>query len=414
MIIAQPNYTYNSAYLPVLWQSFVFFTDMAYAKVTVQLTGAAGSEELLFAPQFEAFGATYFLFDIQRTLQLKMGTPQRLKSAVFPRFNTAPASFGYTAAAVECYISTFLDIEYYQYQNGLPVLVDQDTTNQADILLGVRQIEEDDSFAEYITAPASDAKFLTRRSHERPTNITRNQSLYLNYINNREITTFRLQGFDKNDNLIYSGVHPQLNTGALQQTWGVGLPQLATYIPGAFLSGSFDATDPNIKRYTVEVGNGDESGLNRFVPFTVAQQFNVVDGCKDALEVNWLNDLGGGESYVFRTETITEITGKGSFARQPLISDPNLPRPKHDRGRFKFNNTETLVQYKCKSDFLNKDEAEYIKSLLYTMELYQIKDFDFFSLQVEDTSFVEDDNNEFYTQLEITFTASIDKYSMIR
>ena len=48
------------------------------------------------------------------------------------------------------------------------------------------------------------------------------------------------------------------------------------------------------------------------------------------------------------------------------------------------------------------------------MEVYAVIDGDFYSLQVEDGSFIEDNNNDFKTQLEITFTMSVDQYSMIR
>ena len=256
-----------------------------------------------------------------------MGTPQTGQISVFPRFLTNPTTQPYQAINPECYKNVDIIIEYFQYQNGLPVKIETETSPLYKALLGVRQLGELDDFTEYIPAPAPRAKFLTRRSDTNATKITKSQSLYLSFLSTREMNTFSVASFDKNNVLIDTAVGQITSPSGDQKTIGAGLPQLDY---ASWISGSFDPTNPNINSYIIEVGSGT------FQPYTKRQSFLVVDDCKEGLEVQWLNDLGGGESYVFRTETIKELSSKGSFARSPLLVDPFGTRKTFDKGRFKI------------------------------------------------------------------------------
>ena len=72
------------------------------------------------------------------------------------------------------------------------------------------------------------------------------------------------------------------------------------------------------------------------------------------------------------------------------------------------------MQYQCKSKNLDSNEAEYIKSLLYTVECYIEIDGTYYQAQVEDATFDVDINNKHFTVLEILLTRSVDQISMIR
>jgi len=407
MITATPKYKYNSMYLPFLFELTVNTVDMAYAKVFVKFQGAI--VDTMLVPPYQEFGAsTVFLVDVQRTLQLRKGTPSDGKISVFPSYNFTPTILPYQQTNTECYEFVSIDVEYYQFQNGLPVLTGTDVSEEYTALLGVRQIEEPENFEAFELSSSQTGKFLTRRASDISgvsTKLTRSQSLYLSFIDAVGINQFQIIALDAQGVPIYTATNVVIGLQEGQKTIGVGLPQLGY---PSWTSGTFDPTDKNIKTLLFSVGSVG------FFPFSNVQIFDIVDDCKDGLEVLWLNDLGGGESYVFRTETIKEISSKGSFARSPLTENPLVVRRSDSKGRFKFNNTETKVQYKCVSDFLNEVEAEYIKSLLYSMTVYAVIDTEFYQLQVEDGGFIESDNNDFKTQLEITFTRSVDQYSMIR
>ncbi|MCP4521689.1 MAG: hypothetical protein GY827_08390 [Cytophagales bacterium] len=406
MIVATPKYDYNSAYLPFLFELVFNGINMAYAQISVFIDG--NFEETKFvAPRSSTNTTTSFTVDLQTSLQLRMGTPQFGISNVFPTFPVTPTQFPYQVVNDNNFKDVRIIVSYYQFQNNIPALAGRDVSQTYKALVGTRQINEPEEYIGFITGSSLQGKFLSRRkfSPTETTPITRSQSLYFSFIADPNINSFQVIALNKQGLPIYNAVGNFLSSAGDIKTLGVGLPQLDY---PSWLSGSFDPTDPEIDKYSVVVGNGNFSAFSQFF------LFQVVPDCKEGLEVHWLNELGGGESYVFRTETIETLSVKGNFARSPLSADPFDVRKTFEKGRFKFNNADAKIQYTCVSDFLQRDEAEFLKGLLYATEVYAVIDGAFYSLQVEDGDFVIDDNNDFKTQLEVTLTRSVDQYTLIR
>ena len=126
-----------------------------------------------------------------------------------------------------------------------------------------------------------------------------------------------------------------------------------------YFTTAFDGT--NIDHYSVTLGDYDR-GV--FTPKTETYWFNVECQKEDSLNIIWMNDLGGGESYTFQTDIVKELKTKGTFAKRSLPLGSGSIVNKFQTSRFKFQNNETTVQYKCVSQNLNEYEAEYIKSLI--------------------------------------------------
>jgi hypothetical protein len=267
--------------------------------------------------------------------------------------------------------------------------------------------------AQYRQDGISLKEILTRRvfgirlnpNGSKKTDIKENQDLFFSFYTDGTINCVEVQPVF--NNTLFSASYADIsNLNTLQCTVGVGIKNLEG-LP--YFTTAFDGS--NLDCYSVTLGN-----YNRgvFTPKTETYWFNVVCQKEDSLTVIWMNDLGGGESYTFQAEVVQTLTSKGTFAKRALPLRPSTIVNKFVTSRFKYNNTASLVQYKCQSQHLNQIEAEYIKSLLLTMECYiNIGGF-YYQAQIEDATFDVDINIQHYTILELTITRSIDEYSMIR
>ena len=413
--IVQPIYQINSIYRPVFYRSSIANTNLAYATVDVFLDGNLIANKL--QPVARINGAnSEFDIDISRDLQLALGTrfndPVFLntKNSIFPIF----ANVFLKSENPENTGTTTITVTYYEYDaNNLPVVLSTESTQPRTVSIAARQPTDDPDLAQYRQDGVSIKEILTRRvfgvrsnpTVSEKTDIKENQDLGFSFYTDGTINCVEVQPVI-NTTLINPSYADISNLNTLQCTVGVGIKNLEG-LP--YFTTAFDGT--NVDHYSVTLGNYDRG---TFTPKTETYWFNVVCQKEDSLTVIWMNDLGGGESYTFQSEVVQSLTSKGTFAKRALPLFSGNVVSKFDTSRFKYNNTASLVQYKCQSQHLNQIEAEYIKSLLLTMECYINIDGFYYQAQIEDATFDVDINIQHYTILELTITRSIDEYSMIR
>ena len=413
--IVQPIYQINSIYRPVFYRSSIANTNLAYATVDVFLDGTLIASKL--QPVARINGAnSEFDIDISRDLQLALGTrfndPVFLntKNSIFPIF----ANVALVAENPENTGTTTITVTYYEYDaNNLPVVLSTESTQPRTVSIAIRQATDNPDLDQYRQDGINPKDILTRRvkgnyfgpDSSDKTDIKEDQDLFFSFYTDGTINCVEVQAF-------YTNQPPQvynaelLGLNDLQCTVGVGIKNLEG-LP--YFTTAFDGN--NVTKYSVTLGTYDR-GV--FTIKTATYWFNVVCQKEDSLTVIWMNDLGGGESYTFQSEVVQSLTSKGTFAKRALPLFSGGVVSKFDTSRFKYNNTASLVQYKCKSQHLNQIEAEYIKSLLLTMECYINIDGLYYQAQIEDATFDVDINIQHYTVLELTITRSIDEYSMIR
>lgn len=413
--IVQPIYQINSIYRPVFYRASIANTNLAYATVEVVLNGNTIANKL--QPVARINGAnSEFDIDISRDLQLALGTrfndPVFLntKNSIFPIF----ANVAFFSENPENTGTVTITVTYYEYDaNNLPVVFSLEATQPRTVSIATRQITDDPDLVQYRQDGINIKEILTRRVfgirldpiNSNATDIKTDQDLFFSFYNDNTINSIEVQPIFNNSFLppAYADIS---NLNTLQCTAGVGIKNLENL---NYFSGSFSGQ--NIHLYSVTLGTFDR-GV--FIPKTETYWFNVVCQKEDSLTVIWMNDLGGGESYTFQAEVVQSLTSKGTFAKRALPLFSGGVVSKFDTSRFKYNNTSSIVQYKCKSQHLNEFEAEYIKSLLLTMECYINIDGLYYQAQIEDATFDVDINNQHYTVLELIITRSIDEYSMIR
>ena len=413
--IVQPQYQINSIYRPVFYRSSIVSTNLAYATVDVFLDGNLIASKL--QPVARINGASSeFDIDISRDLQLALGTRFNstlftdTKNSIFPLF----ANVVYRTENPENTGTTTITVTYYEYDaNNLPVVLSTESTQPRTVSIAVRQPTDDPDLAQYRQDGINPKEVLTRRAKgfyfgpdaSPRTDIKENQDLFFSFYTDGTINCVEVQAF-------YTTQPPQvynaelLGLNDLQCTVGVGIKNLEG-LP--YFATAFDGD--NVTHYSVTFGTYDRG---TFTIKTDTYWFNVVCQKEDSLSIIWMNDLGGGESYTFQAEVVQTLTAKGTFAKRALPLYTTTLVNKFETSRFKYNNTSSLVQYKCQSQHLNQIEAEYIKSLLLTMECYIDIDGFYYQAQIEDATFDVDINIQHYTILELTITRSIDEYSMIR
>ena len=114
-----------------------------------------------------------------------------------------------------------------------------------------------------------------------------------------------------------------------------------------------------------------------------------------------MNRLGGAEAYTFSSKLTKQEVNKSQAAQKPQtwgVAAP--PTTTFDKGKFKIQNT-AFNQYKVEGKFYDEEEAEYIKDLLSSPEVYWETSDGLVAVLVQDTVFTKSET-ETFTKLELT------------
>ena len=421
-IISTPPFDINSIYRPVEYEFSIInspFAPITYAIIEVRISGFLIATKLQPPNRIQGTQAL-FNVDISKDLQRNLGTDYSDDAPDLPINTIFPTTFN-QSLVVDNFRNVrgdiVLNITYYGLNvQNLPIEITTESTDPITASIAIRQITDDPSLDEYIQDGINLKKALTRRpggilqdpnASERTT-LTETQDLSLSFYDDGSINTFQIDAKNKKTSvgLFYADLSA-LTQFAIQKTVSVGLQSLQGL---NYLTTSFAGVE--VDQYGITFG--DFRNPNIFTPLTETYWFDIVCAKPDSLNVIWMNDLGGGESYTFQAEVIQTLKTKGTYAKNTLSPLAGFSSIKFLSSRFKQNNVENLVQYQCKSKNLDSNEAEYIKSLLYTVECYIEIDGKYYQAQVEDATFDVDINNKHFTVLEILLTRSVDQISMIR
>ena len=417
MILSQPIYEKNAIYRPVTWYTVYQSNNLAYAEIETYVNSILVSTNFI-QPAVIVPGPTninYFIFDARKILQLNIGIPEIDNSTIFTTNLNQP----FESVNIEQGKSVNINIKYYDYVNGVPTF--SETEGEQPRIFCVNscvQNGEPAGLDDYLISFGSFKKVLTRRpagnlfTLKAESEIKSDQHLNISYFPDRFTNAAELIFYDKDNNIIstnvlkLSGVQPPI-----VRTIGLGLNQL---VGASFITAPPVLPNREIKKYAFSLGN---YGSNVYKRETLLYIVNV-DYCNKGFEVHFINDLLGFESFVFDRVVTEEEEARGSFARKPLTTNflysPQLAQNTSDYGRFKYNNIETKKTFKCVSKDLTELEAEMLKPLIYSTEIYGIYKGDLISLVLNDSKFVTNDLNEPLVRLECTFVASVDPFAQIR
>ncbi len=413
MILFSPPYSRNSIYRPVTWYFSFQAANLIYAEVRLVSGGQLVAVNQVRPVQTDFTNTSFFLYDASKLLQSKIGIQPATKTNIFP----TPLDGFYEINNATITESANLLITYYALgPDNTPVVVGGESTGAAICVNSCVQIGELESLEEYVLGIGFILKkILTRRPPGSPNRfdtyqkIKNYQTLNLTYFPDRFTTVARIT-FTR-ENLTFIGEYfVKLFTTGVARTVGLGLKQLET---APYLTGAPVLPDNEIKYMTIELGNG--TGFS-FVSQTVQYCYNI-DYCNKGLEVHFMNDLSGFDSFIFDNSIIKERSTKGLGARKGLTVDFTYLNPglnQEDYGRFKYNNEDTKEEIKIVSQDLTPNEVQLLTPLIYSPEVYIIENGLVFSVQVLDTVFVVDDLNNSTTRLELTIVKSIDRFVQIR
>jgi len=370
-ITVTPPYTPNSIYRPN-----VFIASQASANPLVLCKAEVYVDSNLEAtinraPFLDFFGIYSFSIDVSSVLRNKKAPLSSNLTSIFGN-NVGALNVPVFNTNTDCHAEVFIVVKYYYRDPITGLLTDLGVTDNSittEAIIATRQTRETMDLSSYIMQGASlFAPFLSNRylfsGIAERIDICLDENYFktcLAYTSN----AFQVRTFDAAGVLIDSGVASiTAPTDTTPITIGLGVPNLTTQ---AYVSGSVNILDPNIATYTVQVGTwtGVFAGRSSLLIFSLGEC------CQDrAFRLHFMNRLGGAEAYTFNSRKVVEEVNKSEIAQKPQTWDFATATSKvFDKGKFKIQNTN-FNQYRLEGKFYDELEAEYIKDLLSSPEVY--------------------------------------------
>lgn len=319
----------------------------------------------------------YFIFDFQQLIADSLAPNP--SNGLTGTFGAGTLGVPYDAFAADCSCTIYAEFEYY-YRDGTTNKITNlgitDTSLDFYIEAATRQHLQSMDLSGYLPAFNSGHSWLT----DAPTTqeICENDNLYLSYIANSAAQNIKVTSYDANDVVIDSGKFAATLSSTYQvRTIGAGMANLRTQV---YDTGSVDIDNVNLAYYTIQlVGLFDTDYLQ-------PMRFNKVECCERGQRLHFLNNYAAADAFRFDSKEGKGIAATSAKAQKPLNWDGTTETPHNinDKGGFKIQN-EAVDNYELQSRWLLPDEANWLKQLLYSPEVYIETESGFLPVIVEDS-----------------------------
>ena len=407
-ITVAPFYTPNSIYRPnvfIAGQASANALVLCKAEVYVDATLTATIQK---APYLDFAGTYFFKIDVSKVLRNVKAPMSSDLTSIFGS-STGALNLPTANTNTDCKADVFIIVTYFYRDPTTGLLTDLGVTDNSltyESIIATRQTRDDMDLSSYLMLGVGFTPFLSNRAlynsgiNER-IDICSDENYFktcLPYTSN----AFQVQTFDVSGVLIDSGVASfTAPADTTPITLGLGIPNLTTQ---AYISGAVTITNPLVASYTVQVGiwTGVFSGRSSVLLFSVGEC------CANrSFRLHYMNRLGGAEAYTFSSKLTKQEVNKSQAAQKPQtwgVAAP--PNTTFDKGKFKIQNT-AFNQYKVEGKFYDEEEAEYIKDLLSSPEVYWETSDGLVAVLVQDAVFTKSET-ETFTKLELTIIEAND------
>jgi hypothetical protein len=411
-ITVNPIYTPNSIYRPN-----VFIAGQASANALVLCRAEVYVDAVLEAviqkaPYLSFGGSYYFNIDVSKVLRNKNAPLSSNLTTIFGS-STGALNVPVNNVNKDCHSNYFIIVTYFYRDPTTGLLTDLGVTDNSatfEAIIATRQTRDDMDLSQYLMSGAGFTSWLSNRPLD--------SSAQFNYISICEdenyfhtcipytSNCFEVNTYDINGTPIDRGlaaITPP--TDSRPVTLGLGVPNLATQ---TYFDGAVNILDPNMAYYRVRVGFAIFAGTWNFGGRSVLLQFNLDTCCNDrAFRLHYMNRLGGAEAYTFNSRKAIEEVNKSDIAQRPqtwgFVAPPNTI---YDKGKFKIQNSN-FTQYRLEGTFYDENDAQYIKDLLSSPEVYWETSDGLVAVVVLDAAFTISET-ETFTKLELTVVEAND------
>ena len=231
----------------------------------------------------------------------------------------------------------------------------------------------DDYYGSFV---AQNVKFLTKSS--RTIGVCKEDNVYLSFITPPDtpafpnsIDTALVQLYDSSGSLLHAGLTSVLILGSKMGTLNTGVLSLSF---ATYYTGSVDFTDVELSYYTVSIGEADTGDpIGDYTQITEEFTYKLNKSCCNdkQLRLQWMNRLGGVDSYTFDGSVdFAEVTrsSNGKVALGWNIGSLS-PHKSSSEGLYKYD-SQSVQQYSITTDLLNNTEALWLSELLSSSKVY--------------------------------------------
>ena len=304
----------------------------------------------------------YFKFDFQQLIaDVLAPNPEEGLTETFGD-GVLDVPFNAFAGGLNCEI--YAEFEYFYRDattNQITNLGITDTSSTFYVIASTRQHKQEMNFVLYLPDFNTDNSWLSDAPLQQ--DICEDENLYLSYIANNAAQDIKITSYDSSDVVIDSGKFAAALSSSYEvRTVGVGMANLRTQV---YDSGAVDIDNVDLAYYTVElVGLFD-------TPYLVTRQFNKTGCCNRGIRLHFLNNYAAADAFTFDSKVSKGIANKSSKAIKPLDWDGSseMPHSITDKGSFKIQN-EASDNYNLQSRYLLAADADWLKQLLYSPEVY--------------------------------------------
>jgi len=411
-ITVTPPYTPNSIYRPnVFIASQASANPLVLCKAEVYVDGTLEAT-IQRAPFLEFAGIYYFSIDVSSVLRNKKAP---LSSNLTTIFGNSIGAIGVPAGNTntDCHADVFIIVTYFYRDPTTGLLTDLGVTDNSittEAIIATRQTRDNMDLAPYVMGTPGFNPWLSNRPLDSSgqfeyIDICETENYYhtcIPYTSN----CFEVNTYDINGTPIDTGLAAiPVPSDTRPVTIGLGVPNLTAQ---PYFDGAVNILDPNIAYYRVRVGFATFAGVWFFSGRSVLLQFNLGECCEDrAFRLHFMNRLGGAEAYTFNSRKVVEEVNKSEVAQKPQTWNfATATTNVFDKGKFKIQNTN-LTQYRLEGKFYDESEAEYIKDLLSSPEVYWETSDGLVAVVVLDAVFTKSET-ETFTKLELTVVEAND------
>jgi hypothetical protein len=406
-ITVNPIYTPNSIYRPN-----VFVAGQASANALVLCRAEVYVDSQLEAviqkaPHLE-FGGTYFFkIDVSKVLKNKNAPLSSNLTTIFGS-STGALNVPVNNVNKDCHSNYFIIVTYFYRDPTTGLLTDLGVTDNSatfEAIIATRQTRDDMDLSQYLMSGVGTTPFLSNRylssGIAEMIDIISDENYFKTFLPYTS-DAFEVKTYDSSNVLIDTGVAAiTAPTDSRPTTIGLGVPNLTAQ---AYIAGAVNILNPSVAIYTVQVGTwtGVFAGRSALLIFTLDTC------CNDrAFRLHYMNRLGGAEAYTFNSRKAIEEVNKSDIAQRPqtwgFVAPPNTI---YDKGKFKIQNTN-FTQYRLEGLFYDENDAQYIKDLLSSPEVYWETSDGLVAVVVLDAAFTISET-ETFTKLELTVVEAND------
>jgi hypothetical protein len=406
-ITVNPIYTPNSIYRPN-----VFIAGQASANALVlcraEVYVDATLEAVIQKAPYLSFGGSYFFnIDVSKVLKNKKAPLASAPTSIFGS-STRALNVPVNTINTDCIAKYFVIVTYFYRDPVTGLLTDLGVTDNSanfEAIIATRQTRDDMDLSQYLMNAVGVTPFLSNRylysGLAEKIDICADENYFKTFLPYTS-DAFQVKTYDSNNIGIDTGIAAiTAPTDSRPTTIGLGVPNLTAQ---AYIAGAVNILNPNVAIYTVQVGTwtGVFAGRSALLIFTLDTC------CNDrAFRLHFMNRLGGAEAYTFNSRKAKEEVNKSEFAQRPqswgFAAPPNTI---FDKGKFKIQNSN-FTQYRLEGLFYDENEAEYIKDLLSSPEVYLETAGGLVAVVVLDSMFTVSET-ETFTKLELTVVEAND------